>query len=290
MIDVSVLIPVYNGEEFIAQAVDSVLSQEDVEFEVIVIDDGSNDSTGAILAGYGDRVRVIRQRNGGHVKARNNGAKLAGGEWIAFLDADDCWRPSKLRKQLSAADLKTELVYTDRENFGDLSRVSKIQSDAVRHHEGDIFEPLLYNNFITVASVIMRKACFERLGGFDESLHVCEDWDLWLRFAARGGMAKCVPEPLTLYRWHAQSMSNDQDKMCLGRRIVVERAIQSERGKALGDAAAARARATAWRCSAWHAMPFSRSRAIHWYSKAAMVCPRDLSIYKQIAKCLIGRS
>src|SRR5689334_19825269 len=116
---VSVLIPVYNGAQFIREAVDSVLAQRDVTVEVIVIDDGSTDETSRILESYGDSIRVLRQKNGGHVNARNNGAKLAHGEWLAFLDADDMWQPEKLARQLAIATPEIGMVYTNRENFGD---------------------------------------------------------------------------------------------------------------------------------------------------------------------------
>src|SRR5262245_34199236 len=116
---VSVLIPVYNGAAFIATAVDSALNQQEVDVDVIVIDDGSTDATPEILASYQERIRVLRQTNAGHVKARNNGAKIAKGEWLAFLDADDEWLPDKLARQLACADSQTSMIYTERLNFGE---------------------------------------------------------------------------------------------------------------------------------------------------------------------------
>src|SRR5262245_59578198 len=195
---VSVLIPVYNGSEFIASAVNSALMQQCVDVEVIVIDDGSTDATPRVLATYGDRIRVLRQTNAGHVKARNNGSKMATGDWLAFLDADDEWLPDKLAKQLARADARTTMVYTDRRNFVEVDRITGKQSDTQELLEGALFESLLLvGNFITVSSVIVRKDIYLQLGGFEESLNVCEDWDMWLRFTAQGGQIGVVREPLT---------------------------------------------------------------------------------------------
>src|SRR5262244_1040578 len=104
MVTVSILIPVYNGAQYIRNAVQSVLHQRDVDVEVIVIDDGSTDETPAILKVFGNTIRVLKQQNAGHVWARNNGAKIARCQWLGFLDADDAWLPDKLAKQLACAD------------------------------------------------------------------------------------------------------------------------------------------------------------------------------------------
>ncbi len=288
MVQVSTLIPVYNGEEYIADAVDSVLAQRDVKVEIIVIDDGSTDRTPEILRQYGDKIRVLRQKNGGHVNARNNGSKLAKGEWLAFLDADDAWLPDKLAKQLELANGNVGMVYTDRENFGDIARVTSTASQTYSLWEGDIFEPLLFGNFVTVASVIIKMDWFERLGGFDEELLVCEDWDMWLRFSASGGTTKVCREPLTRYRWHAASMTNNQERMCHGRLKVLKRALESERGKRLPRKIVNQALASVWKCSAWYARPWHRWIALKWYMRSAQFWPWDGAVYKDILKCVLG--
>lgn len=288
---VSTLIPVYNGELFIREAVDSALAQTHQDHEVIVIDDGSTDSTPAILENYGEKIKVLRQENGGHVNARNNGAKIATGDWIAFLDADDAWASEKLEKQLNLVDESIGLVYTDRQNFGETDRVKGRGSDSYKLWEGDLFEPLLlHGNFVTVASVMIRRDWYDRLNGFDEVLRVVEDWDMWLRFSAAGGLAKVAREPLTFYRWHLNSMSNDQNKMCNGRLIVLNRALDSERGQMLPDSVRRMAKAVTWQCSAWHAVPWNRAKALEWYARSAYYCPSKLGIYKEMLKCIIGRT
>jgi glycosyltransferase involved in cell wall biosynthesis len=284
---VSTIIPAYNAGAYVDQAVTSALNQRDVDSEVIVIDDGSTDNTWEILQRFSDRVRAVRQTNAGHVRSRNRGAQLARGEWLAFLDADDEWLPDKLAKQLNRADENTGLVYTDRVNFGDIERVSGLQSTTIRQFEGNVFEQLLFNNFITVSSVVMRKSWFDRLGGFDPELLVCEDWDLWLRFTACGGVVKLCPEPLTRYRWHATSMTNNQRRMCEGRLKVVRRALATERGQRTSRATCRRALSNAWACSAWYAAVVCPWTAARWYFWAASYWPFNMQLYKGMLKCLL---
>src|SRR5687768_13428667 len=153
---VSVVIPVYNAAAFVREAVDSALAQTHSDTEVIVVDDGSTDETPAILAAYGDRIRVHRQRNTGVGGARNTATRLATGDWLAFLDADDVWAPRKIEAQLNAVG-DGAWVYTNRFNFGARGPVPEVQSDVTLMTDGDVFVPLLLRgNFITMSSAMMR--------------------------------------------------------------------------------------------------------------------------------------
>lgn len=284
---VTTIIPAYNASAYIEQAVDSALAQRGVESEVIVIDDGSKDNTWEVLQKYGDRIRAVRQENAGHVRSRNRAAQMARGEWLAFLDADDDWLPDKLARQLAVAEEQTAMVYTDRLNFGDIDRIKERQSESVPLFEGDVFEPLLFDNFVTVSSVIIRKGWFDRLGGFDAELLVCEDWDLWLRLSAEGGLVKLCPEPLTRYRWTASSMSRNQQRMCNGRLKVVLRALATERGRRLSQLTRRRTLANVWAASAWSASTAEPWTAAKWYFRAACYWPFKPNLYKGMLKCLL---
>jgi glycosyltransferase involved in cell wall biosynthesis len=291
MVTVSVLIPVYNGAEFVSTAISSALNQRNIEVEVIVIDDGSTDATPAVLASFGDRIRVLRQSNAGHVKARNNGAKIAQGDWLAFLDADDDWLPDKLAKQLARVEGSIGMVYTERMNFGETDRVTGNQSDTQELLDGDIFEQLLVQgNFVTVSSVIIRKSIYEQLGGFEESLLVCEDWDMWLRYTAQGGLVGVVREPLTRYRWHPGAMTRNLQRMLEGRLKVVERTLALPRGQQVSRAVARRAVARCWEISAWYAAPVQTRLALAWYLRSAWHWPWNMLVYKTILKCCVGRN
>jgi glycosyltransferase involved in cell wall biosynthesis len=287
---VTAIIPVYNGAGYVGAAVQSALGQRDVAVEVLVIDDGSTDDTWRVLGEFGDAIRKVRQENAGHVRSRNRGARLAAGDWLAFLDADDEWLPDKLAKQLALAGDEVAMVYTDRVNFGGCDRIAPVQSEGVRQYEGDVFEQLLLDNFVTVSSVIMRKDWFTQLGGFEEELLVCEDWDLWLRYSAAGGKVRLCREPLTRYRWHPGSMSNNQERMCQGRLKVLERALATPRGRQVPRRLARQARASAWQCSAWHAAATQRWRAFGWYLRSAWYRPWNLDVYKGLVKCCLGRA
>jgi glycosyltransferase involved in cell wall biosynthesis len=291
---VSVIIPSYNAASYISQAVESALSQKDgekdVPVEVIVVDDGSTDDTLRVLEGFGPRVRVAKQSRGGPYRARNLGAEMARGEWLALLDADDDWMPGKLASQLALADSETDFVYTDRFNFGDYGRTTERQSDSVKLWEGDVFEPLLMGNFITLSSVLMRKRAFERLGGFNTARRGVQDWDMWLRYAGSGGTVRLCREPLTRYRFHAEQMTNDLDQRAADRESVLRAALESERGRKLPSATTRRALANVWSLAGWHAVERDRAKAVSCYVKAATYWPWNVGTYKNIVKACIGRA
>lgn len=287
---VSTIIPAYNCESYIGQAVESALQQTDVDVEVIVVDDGSTDRTWQVLDRFDGQISRVRKENGGPARARNHGAGLASGEWVAFLDADDEWLPDKLARQLELADGQTGLIYTDRFNTGHLERVGARQSDSVELWEGSIFEPLLLDNFITTSSVLIRRGRFEELGGFDESptLLGVEDWDLWLRHAADGQVKLCR-EPLVRYRWHPGSLSSNFDHLSSARLEVIRRALGLPGNKA-NRRLARRAYARAWECSAWFVASANRKKALSWYLRSACFWPWNGAAYKGMLKCVLGMS
>ncbi len=287
---VSVIIPAYNAEAFIGQAVSSALASRDVDLEVIVVDDGSTDGTWSILERFGTAVRKVRQAKGGPYRARNLAAGLARGKWLAFLDADDDWAPEKLAVQLKAADEGAGLIYTDRLNFGDFGRYKERQSDSVTLHEGDVFEPLLLGNFITLSSVLMRRDWFDRLGGFSVDHIGVQDWDLWLRYSAAGGLVKLCGEPLTRYRLHSQQMSGDQKSRARERAEVIRRALATPRGERVSRILARRALANSWEIAAWQSLAGNRGAALADYLRAAYYWPLNLRLYKGMLKCALAMS
>jgi glycosyltransferase involved in cell wall biosynthesis len=286
---VSVIISAYNAAAYVAEAVSSALASSDVTLEVLVVDDGSTDGTWDVLGTFGDRIRRMRQDNGGPYKARNLAARLARGEWLAFLDADDVWTPDKLQRQLALADESIGLVFTDCSNFGTVERVKPRQSDNTQFFDGDVFEPLLLNNFISLSSVLMRQSWFVQLGGFSEAHTGVQDWDLWLRFASAGGLVALVREPLTRYRLHAGQMTNRIGVRAKERVAVIDRALSSPRGQRVSRAIARQARANVWAIGAWIAAPTDRLTAIAWFVRAARIWPWNVAFYKGVLKCCLNR-
>lgn len=220
---VSVVIPTYDRAHVLARAVDSVLAQSHAEVEAIVVDDGSTDTTPDLLAGrYGGdrRVRVLRQANGGVVAARNAGLALCRGDYVAFLDSDDCWQTWKLELQLAAlaACPKAGMVWTDMEAvgpdgavvaprylrtmysayrwfptaaalFGD-SRSVAGPLGRVALHVGDIHSQMVMGNLVHTSTVLLRRDRLERVGGFDPALgRAGEDYDFHLRTCREGPVA-----------------------------------------------------------------------------------------------------
>jgi len=161
--------------------VDSVLEQTWVDYELTVVDDGSADGTADRLAVYGDRVRIIRQDNLGASAARNAGIRRARGDYIAFLDSDDLWKPDKLAAQMDLVtrDREVKVCYTEEIWIRRGRRVNPRKRHA--KHSGWILREMLPLCLVSPSSVLIAREVFDRTGLFDESLPACEDYDLWLR-------------------------------------------------------------------------------------------------------------
>jgi glycosyltransferase involved in cell wall biosynthesis len=180
---VSVIIPTYNRAWCLARAVESVLNQNFSDYELIVVDDGSSDETNLVLAPYGDALRVIRQPNRGVSAARNAGIKAARGRWIALLDSDDHWLPDKLKAQIDwlTAHPDYRICQTEEIWIRDGRRVNPKKRH--RKHGGHIFERSLPLCLVSPSAVMINRRLLDEVGGFDEDLPACEDYDLWLRIA-----------------------------------------------------------------------------------------------------------
>jgi GT2 family glycosyltransferase len=284
---VSVIIPAYNAEAFIDDTVRSALDQTYRDLEVIVVDDGSTDGTLEKLRTYGSRIRVHRQANGGVARARNSGVTLATGSWIAFLDADDLWLPHKIERQLAFDDVP--MSFTDRLNIGVLGDLPEVQSACTPMRGGDVFVPLLRENFITSTSVMIRRELFAQLGGFYTGLNGTEDWDLWIRVAEQQPIG-FVNEPLVQYRHHAGGISRNYARMSRERTEVIARALSLPRGRALSWALRRQIWAETWRTNGWDAgRAGARVKALQDYARAAMAWPLYALPYKEALKvCLNG--
>jgi glycosyltransferase involved in cell wall biosynthesis len=182
----SIIVIVYNGEQYIERAVQSALGQTVADIEVIVVDDGSSDGSAARVGRIKDsRLRLVRQSNQGPSAARNAGIREAKSDWIAFLDCDDWWTTDKLEHQLAVTARSTDvaLVYSGATT---LLENGSVLSEAVPRLRGAVLEDLLLGNYITgsSSSVLIRRDVLSELGGFRTDIHYGEDWDLWLRIAA----------------------------------------------------------------------------------------------------------
>ncbi len=183
---VSVIIPTYNREEYIGEAIQSVLGQTFTDFEIIIIDDGSTDKTADVVKSLSDdRVRYIYQENRGRSNARNHGLKIAAGRYIAFLDSDDLYLPDKLELQVAYLDTHPEvgMVYT---SAYCINAEGVLLSESYRA----CVSGWIYNNIafyvpvtVTLPTVMARREVFDRVGGFDEEMERFEDTDMWRRIS-----------------------------------------------------------------------------------------------------------
>ncbi|EDX76939.1 glycosyl transferase, group 2 family protein [Coleofasciculus chthonoplastes PCC 7420] len=216
---ISVVIPVYNGEKTIRQTIESVINQTFSNFELIVIDDGSQDSTLDIVRSISDsRLKVFSFPNAGLATSRNRGIQLASGDYISFIDADDLWTGNKLEAQLKALldnpQAAVAFSWTDCiDESGQFSRRGNYTTVS-----GNVYAQLLLTDFIENGSnLLIRSEAFKKVGYFNESLPAAEDWDMWLRLAVNYEFA-VVPSPQVFYRLSTTSMSANvvrQEAACL---------------------------------------------------------------------------
>jgi glycosyltransferase involved in cell wall biosynthesis len=229
---VSVVIPTYNRADLLGEAVESALAQDWVPLEVIVVDDGSTDRTAELLADserdFGERLRVIHQRNSGESRARNAGILSARHEFIALLDSDNRWLQRKLRRQMElfSQDPAPDLTFTAYTAFGDVPK-EHVALDSWDGSQEDALEQLLEGCCINTSTVVATRKCLTAAGMFDETLRCCQDHDLWLRIAAEGNRIAYLPEPLTEYRVHGGAVSTDAALVSTSTERVFERLFDS---------------------------------------------------------------
>jgi len=182
---VSVIIPTYNRGWVLKEAVDSVLEQDFTDFELIIVDDGSTDNTHHILNAYGEDIIVFRQDNKGVSAARNKGITSASGSYIAFLDSDDIWLPKKLSKQVDFFNSNPDAMICQTEEIWVRNGVRVNPKKRHKKLSGMIFEHSLSLCMVSPSAVMIERNLFDEVGGFDESLPACEDYDLWLRMSCK---------------------------------------------------------------------------------------------------------
>lgn len=186
---VSVVIPTYNCAPRLVRALRSVAAQTFRDVEIVVVDDGSTDDTADRVAAWtaqsGADVRYVRQTNAGPAAARNHGMRLARGDAIAFLDADDEWRADKLHKQVPLLTNTVGLVYCASSFVDSNATPLTHYVRSIALHRGDILLPLFCDFFLLTSAVVISKAAYDAVGGFDEELEVGEDYEFFLRIARR---------------------------------------------------------------------------------------------------------
>ena len=194
---ISCIVPVFNGERYLQEALDSILAQTYRPIEIIVVDDGSSDGTTRILAGMKKSIRTLRQDNRGPSAARNLGWRCASGEFVAFLDCDDLWHPKKLARQMARFEARPdlELCIAHAQPFW----VDELREEAfkMRHQPRAQVVP-----GYTTGALLTRKGLFEKYGEFDSSLWFGDSTEWFLRLADQGAIMELLPDVLLYHRMH----------------------------------------------------------------------------------------
>lgn len=224
---ISIIIPAYNSMEYLPDAIQSVLNQTFTNYKIIVVNDGSTDKTAQWVSQVSDsRIHLISQPNRGKSAARNAGIKAAQTKYIAFLDADDIWEETKLERQLNYLENHPEvgLVYTwtDLADHTGQSIGRTIKPTA----EGNVWLALVQSNILVCGSTpLIRTDCFKQVGLFDPMLLLSQDWDMWIRLAAKYKFG-IIRLPLVFYRQHTGNTSKNWRKMQIYNTRVLEQALK----------------------------------------------------------------
>lgn len=220
---ISVIMPVYNGEQYIEAAIQSVLAQSYSGFEFIIIDDGSIDNTATLVKKYlsDKRIRYYYQSNAGISEARNKGLELSLCEYVAFIDCDDVWMPQKLELQLEALINAPDiaLIYNNVTYIDEEDRIIGHQKYSVQEN---FYKEMLLQNYVDNGSVpLIKKECFDKVGYFNPNISG-EDWDMWIRIAKEYKLLG-INEYLVKYRIYPKSMSKNYKKMIEGLIWILDR-------------------------------------------------------------------
>ena len=236
----SVVIPVYNRRALVGRAIRSVLAQQGADFEVIVVDDASDDGTPQrVREEFGSAVKmVILEENSGVSAARNRGIAAAEGEWIALLDSDDEWLPNKLVRQAAALRESGLLVcHTD-----EIWIRNGVRVNPHKHHQkfgGDIFYKALPLCVMSPSSIVLHRRVFADVGLFDECLPACEDYELWLRITCRYEVVYLAEQLIRKYGGHADQLSQAHYAMDRFRVYALDKLLREEPQLTADRAAAA---------------------------------------------------
>jgi len=208
---VSVIIPAYNVAAYLPATIGSVLAQTYPSVEIVVVDDGSTDDTADVLAPYAQERKIIflRQANAGVAAARNAALRVAKGEFVALLDADDLFMPKKIERQVAylMAHPACDVSCCDIFHFFDGEPEKLFRFGGVDYSGDDVFPNLLRRSFINPLTVVMRRSAVDRIGFFNERYHGTEDYDFFLRLAYAGARFEHLAETLGKYRMRRDGLS-----------------------------------------------------------------------------------
>jgi glycosyltransferase involved in cell wall biosynthesis len=229
----SVLVPAYNAATTVADTIQSVLSQRTDSTEIIVCDDGSTDTTSAVLRPFADRVQLLAQPNAGRAAALNTCLRASSGTWVVLLDADDRWLPGRLEQlaRMAAANPQAGILTTDvvisSEEAPDRRWIENAAPNGFPSSAAEQRHAILQDNFIFSGSAVSR-AVLEEAGGFDESYRRAEDYELWVRLILNGVLVAFDPQARVVYNRHGGNLSLQRRSQYEARRRVLRSATEHD--------------------------------------------------------------
>ncbi len=220
---ISCIVPVFNGEKYLAEAIESILKQSYRPVDTIIVDDGSTDHTATVAGRYGTQVRYLHQDNAGTATARNLGLSAAAGEFVTFLDADDLWHPEKLARQMARFEARPELDYcvTHVQNFW----IPELIDEEKTFRDHRISKPL--PGYVT-GTLLARRDFFNIVGPFNTAIHHADDTEWFLRANERGAAMELLADVLMYRRLHYSNLSrvkasNSRDQYLQVFKIALDR-------------------------------------------------------------------
>ncbi|QQS47673.1 MAG: glycosyltransferase family 2 protein [Acidobacteriota bacterium] len=226
---ISVILPAYNAEKYISEAIESVLNQTWPNLELIVVDDGSTDGTAGIVRSFGDQVRYLYQSNARQAAARNNGIKHSAGEYLAFIDADDTWMPEKLERQMGLHQSMPGLgmIYC---SINEIDRQGRHMRTVPALLRGSVMQEILLGRggFAGGSTMLVPRSVIEEVGLFDEMLPPVEDTDIIWRIAAIRPI-DFIEDPLASYRIHSGGSHMQIDRMAMAWKRMYRKVDSNDR-------------------------------------------------------------
>jgi glycosyltransferase involved in cell wall biosynthesis len=288
---ISVVMTTYNYGSFVKESINSVLSQTYKDFELIIIDDGSEDGTKKIVSKYTSdaRVKYLYQDNAGQPKAKNRGIRESRGEFIAFLDADDIWMPIKLEKQLALFDeSEVGVVYSRRKWINPDG--FEISGDERKLRRGKILDYIFVDNFVCFSSSVIRRSYLEQVGFFDESLPMGIDYDLWIRLAS---VCKFdfIDEALVKYRTgHSNLSKNTMKRYECAQKIMQKNLSSPQIRSSMSWYVPALAWADTWSNYGYYlAINGKKKEGMIYALKAICKLPLYINAYKRFIKIMLNQ-
>lgn len=229
--EVSVIIPAYNSEKYLAETIRSVLDQTYGDYEAIVVDDGSSDGTLEVARSFEPRVKALTKSNGGPASARNLAIRNSVGAYIAFLDSDDLWTPDKLERQVSLLEKNPAvgLTYSEAWMFTE-DNGEREAGDRIGFTLNPSFRSLLFGDYIPNSTVMIRRACVDKVGLLNESRELIgvEDYEYWMRVGRHFTMVG-IPRPLAYYRIREGNLMGDGSDINKGLNLSIAAIHEIER-------------------------------------------------------------